>query len=283
MTGRTSWKGYLGLSLVSCPVHLTPATSGSERTSFHFLNPKTHNRVQMRAHDAESGQEIPRDQLVRGRYVVVTDDDLAAIQMESSRTIDLMRFVEAAAVDPVYRNAPYFVAPEGRIGEETFRVVHRAMRQSGKAGIGRVVLSTREHPVLLEPHERGMLLTTLRPADEVRAAAPAFADIGDGPLDKAMIELAVRIIEQKAGPFDPRELAGDRYQAALRQMVERKITGQKPAAAKTRPASGNVVNLMDALKRSLEADQAKRPAASKRRAAAKTGKPAPAKPRRKAR
>lgn len=276
MAPRPTWKGYLRLSLVSCPIRLYPATSRSERVSFHLLNPKTRNRIELRPHDPETDEELARDQLVRGyefdkgRYVVIDEKELEAIKVDSAETIDLVRFIDEKEIDPLYFATPYFVAPEGRIAEETFRVIHEAMREEGKAGVGRVVLSTREHAVMLTPRHRGMLLSTLRAADEVRDDAEYFAEIESAKVDRELVQMARQIIQQKSGPFDAATLAGDRYQAALRDLVARKIRGEKPAAASKAPAaSGNVVNLMDALKRSLAEDR-KGPAPS-RRPARRTG------------
>lgn len=266
MAARYSWKGYLKLSLVSCPVHLAPATSTRDRVSFHLLNPKTHNRIQTRTVDPETEKEVPRSELVRGyefekgRYVVVEPEELEALQIESSKTIDLIRFVKASEVEPVYFNAAYYLGPEGKMADETFRVIREAMAASGRAGIGRVVLSQREHPVLVEPYHEGLMMLTLRPAEEVREASEYFADIGAGKLDKEMVELAKKIIEQKSGRFDPDELTGDHYQDALRELVAQKIKGGKPVVPHGAAAPSNVVNLMDALRKSVagEDDEAPR-------------------------
>ncbi len=270
MAPRPTWKGYLRLSLVSCPVRLYPATTRSERVSFHLLNPKTHNRIELRPHDPATDQEIPRDQLVRGyefdkgRYVVVDDAEIEALRIESSETIDLVRFVDDEEIDPIYFATPYYIAPDGEIATETFCVIMEAMREAHKAGIGRVVLSTREHPVLLAPRRRGMLLMTLRSAEEVRDDREIFADLENVKVDQEMVEMARRIIEQKSGPFEAEELTGDRYQAALRELVAGKVHGEKPASPKAAARPTNVVNLMDALKRSLAADEGKGPAPSRK-------------------
>ncbi len=224
MPPRPIWKGYLRLSLVSCPIRLYPATSQSERISFHLLNPKTHTRVSMRPHDAETDQQLERSELVRGyefskgRYVIVTEEELDAIEIESSKTVDLTRFVDPNEVDLVYLDNPYYVAPDGKIGDETFRVIREAMARSGKAGIGRVVLTNREHPLMLRPHGKGLVMITLRPADEVRADTEYFKEISESKLDEEMVNLAVHIIEQKSGNFDPKELAGDRYRLNRRKL-----------------------------------------------------------------
>ena len=259
MAPRPIWTGYLRLSLVSCAIRLYPATSRSQRISLHLLNPKTRSRVNMHAHDAETGEELERSELVRGyefskgRYVILTENELEAIDVELSRIVDLTRFVDVSEVDLVYLDTPYYVAPDGKIGDETFRVLREAMDRSGKAGIGHVVLTNRDHPLMLRPHGRGMVMITLRPADEVRADTPYFAGISESKPDEEMVDLALRIIEQKSGRFDPKELAGDRYQKALRQLVEQKVKGEKPVISKSaEPAK--VINLMDALRRSLEAE-----------------------------
>jgi DNA end-binding protein Ku len=260
MATRPIWTGYLRLSLVSCPIRIYPATSRSERISLHLLNPKTHSRVNMRPHDAETGEELERSELVsgyessKGRYVILTENELEAIEIELSRTVDLARFVDLNEVDVVYLDTPYYVAPEGKIGDETFRVLREAMDRSGKAGIGRVVLTNRDHPLMLRPHGKGMVMITLRPAEEVRADTPYFAEISESKPDGEMVDLARRIIEQKSGHFDPKELAVDRYQEALRRLVEQKLKGEKPLLPKAEPAK--VINLMNALRRSLEAETA---------------------------
>jgi DNA end-binding protein Ku len=195
---------------------------------------------------------------------VMDDAEIEALRIESSETIDLVRFVDDAEIDPIYFATPYFIAPDGKIATETFAVIMAALRDAHKAGIGRVVLSTREHPVVLAPRRRGMLLMTLRSSEEVRDDSAIFDDLDDVKVDKEMVEMARRIIEQKSGPFDAKELTGDRYQAALRELVARKIHGEKPVSPKSAARPTNVVNLMDALKRSLAADEGKGPAPSRK-------------------
>ncbi len=269
MAARYSWKGFLKLSLVSCPVHLAPATSTRERVNFHLLNPKTHNRIQSRTVDPETEEEIPRSELVRGyefekgRYVVVPQQELDEIQIESSKTIDLVRFVKRDEVEPVYFDAAYYLGPDGKMADETFRVLREAMVETGKAGIGRVVLTQREHPVLVEPYNEGMLMLTLRAIEEVREAAEYFEDVGKGKLDKDMVAMAKHIIAQKSGRFDPAELTGDRYQEALRQLVAQKIKGEKPVIPHAEARPSNVVNLMDALRKSMAAEGGEQPAGTR--------------------
>ena len=285
MAPRPIWTGYLRLSLVSCPIRLYPATSRSERISLHLLNPKTRSRVNMRAHDAETGQELERSELVRGyefskgQYVILAENELEAFDIELSRTVDLRRFVDLSEVDVVYLDTPYYVAPDGKIGDETFKVLREAMDRSGKAGIGRVVLTNRDHPLMLRPHGKGMVMITLHPADAVRADIAYFADISESKPDEEMVDLALRIIEQRSGHFDPKELAGDRYQEVLRRLVEQKLKGEKPVLPRAaEPAK--VINLMDALRRSLEAESAEPPKPTSARAGRRATIPRVAKRRR---
>lgn len=278
MAPRSSWKGYLKLSLVSCPVRLYNATTTMNRISFHWLHKDTQNRVQMKPVDPELGL-VERADLVKGyefekdRYVIVTDEDLEAVQIESSKTIAIEKFIDAGEVDAMFLDSPYYIAPDGPVADETYRVIHEAMRRRGKAALARVVLSNRERQVVVEVRDRGLTMTTLRRAAEVRGHEEYFAEIGDDALDDEAMGLAELIIDQHAGSFDS-ESFEDRYQAALLGLVKAKVKGTAPVVAKA-PERGNVVNLMDALKRSLEERSARKPpAASKRRApAAKKAKP----------
>jgi DNA end-binding protein Ku len=276
---RPSWKGHLRLSLVTCAVHLVPATSDSERISFHMLNPKTGNRVKQQLVDAETGDVVERSDVVKGyeyekgTYVVIEDDELAKIKIESTHTIDVERFVDRAKVDSFYYNRPYFMLPDGRISEEAYAVIREAIKRTGMVGIGRLVLSAREHVVAIEPHDAGMALTTLRAPNEVRRARDAFEDLRDVKLEKEMVELASSIVKGKAGPFDPK-MFEDRYQDALRKLVEAKAHGKRPALPKADAAPRNVVNLMDALRRSVHHSASKPPAQSKSRRASHGRSPA---------
>ena len=271
MAPRSTWKGHLKLSLVSCPVRVFNAVSGSEKVSFNLLHKDTHNRIQMKPHDPELGP-VERGDLVKGyqyekdRYVVFSEEDFDKVQIESSKAIVIEKFVDAEQVDPIYFDSPYYVAPDGAVAEETFRVVQQAMREEGKVALSRVVLSNRERLIALIPRDKGFLMMTLRSADEVRDAKDYFTDITEEKAEPEMVELAERLIEQKSGAFEPSEFR-DRYQDAVIEMVKAKVKGHEPVLAKA-PERGKVINLMDALKRSLET--AKPAAESKpRRAAAK--------------
>jgi DNA end-binding protein Ku len=275
MAARATWKGYLKLSLVSCPVRLYTATTSSNRISFHLLHKETNNRVQMKPHDPEVG-EVSRADLVKGyefekdRYVVVTDEELDKIQIESTKTINIEQFVDMTEVDPLYLDSPYFMAPDGPVAEETYRVIREAMREKGKAAIARVVLARREHPVLISVRDKGFMMSTLRSAQEVRQSDEAFEDIRDDKkIDSQMLKLAEQIIDSFAAPFDPAKFE-DRYQQALLEVVQAKVKGERPVFAKA-PERGKVINLMDALKRSLDEASAtqKPPARSKPKEEAK--------------
>ena len=284
MVPRPSWKGYLRLSLVSCPVRLYPASSGAGRISFHLLHKDTLNRISTRPHDPELG-EVERSDLVKGyefekgRHVVLDQEDFDRIQIESTKTIVVERFVEEAAVDPLYLETPYYLAPDGDFAEETFGIIREAMQQEKKVALSRVVLSSREHPIAIAVRDKGFLVTTLRTADELRSPQEIFEDVEITKPDKEMLQLAVQLIRQKAGKFEP-ETFRDRYQDALREAIRAKIKGETPAIA-TAPETGRVINLMQALKRSLAevgGEPARKPPA--RSKARKPADEAPRKPKR---
>ncbi len=278
MAGRASWKGYLKLSLVSCPVKLYPATSASAgKISFNLLHKDTLNRVQQRYHDPELG-EVDRADLVKGyqfekdRYVVVTAEELDEIEIESSKTIDIDGFVDAADIDPIYLDSTYYLAPDGPIAEETFAVVLEAMRKAEKVAIARIVLSGRERLVAIQPIEDGFRLVTLRSAKEIREASTALDKLNVKLADD-MLGMAGMIIQQKPMSFDPGAFE-DRYEIALMELVKSKISGGQPVIAKA-PERGNVVNLMDALRKSIEQER-RPPAPSLAKPPAAAAKPAKA-------
>jgi DNA end-binding protein Ku len=278
MAPRSSWTGYLRLSLVSCPVRLYPATSSADRIAFNQLHKKTHNRINMKPVDPELGL-VERSDLVRGyeyedkKYVIIDDEDLAAVKIESNHTMNIEAFVEAGSIDGIYLDSPYYLAPDGAMAEETFVVLREAMRKAGKVAVARLVLSSRERVVTVGAHEKGMFVNVLRNPSEVRSTAAYFDTIPDAEPDADMLELAEKLIEQKTTTFDPKNYE-DRYEAALMAMIKEKLKGHKPIIAAA-PERGNVVNLMDALKASLS--QAKPPARSKSKAAAKPAAEEPAK------
>lgn len=267
MAPRATWKGYLKLSLVSCPVRLYPATSSSERITFNQLHKDTHNRINMKPVDPELGL-IERTDLVKGyeyedkKYVIIDEADLDSVRIESNHTMNIEAFVDADSVDVIYQDAPYYLAPDGAMAEETFVVLREALRKSGKLAIARLVLSSRERVVTIGARDNGMFVCTLRNPSEVRSTAEYFNNIPVGEPDPEMLELAEALIKQKLTKFDPKNYE-DRYEVALMKMIKEKLKGHKPIIAAA-PDRGNVVNLMDALKASL--GQSKPPAKSKTKA-----------------
>ncbi len=275
MAPRSSWKGYLKLSLVTCPVKLYPATSSNERIRFNQLHKDTHNRINMKPVDPELGI-VERSDLVKGyeyedkQYIIIDDSDLEAVRIESSHTINIESFVDEDEVDTIYEDAPYYLAPDGAMAEETFVVLREALRQSGKVAIARLVMSSRERVVTIGARDNGMFLHTLRNPAEVRASAEVFDTIPETKPDPEMLALAEALIKQKVAKFEPKNYE-DRYETALMAMIREKLKGHKPIIADV-PERGNVINLMDALKASL--GQAKPAAASKSKDEAPAKKPA---------
>ena len=265
---RPSWSGHLRLSLVSCPIYLSPATSESERIRLNQLNPATGNRISLKPVDAETGEPVERSELVRGyefergRYVTLTKEEIDGLQIESSKTLNLTQFVDRAEIAPLYLDSPYYVYPDGDHAVEAYEVIAHAMLKKKKAAIGRVVLSTREHLVAIEPYEGGMVMFTLRTADEVRQ--PEFGKLPD-KVDAEMVAMAEQIIGRLSNKFDPTGFR-DAYQDALRELVDAKVKGQKREAPHIAEETSNVVDLMAALRRSIESEGKSAPAAKPARA-----------------
>jgi DNA end-binding protein Ku len=263
MAARPSWQGHLRLSLVTCPVALYPATTEAETVRFNLINPQTGNRIRMKTVDAGTGEEVSRGDLVKGyeiaknEYVLFEKDELDAVKLESTHTIDIEKFVPRESIDRLYWDQPYHMAPNSKTGIEAFAVIREAMRQEGMVASGRLVMSTRERICALEVDD-AILLTTLRTAEEVRAVA----DINPADLpkpDPAMLDIARKIIEQQAGKFDPSEFR-DRYEDALRALIEEKRKGLLVRPQQVESRDTNVIDLMEALKRSLGAEGRQPPA-----------------------
>lgn len=269
MAPRAYWKGYLKLSLVSCPIALSPATSSSERISFRQINKKTGNRLRQQLVDevtrepvdaADKGKGYEVD---KGVYIEVEDDELEAIEVESTHTIDIDRFVPAAQIDKRFYESPYYVVPTDTVGQEAFAVIRDAMRGKGMVALGRIVLSKREHVIALEPYGKGLLGTTLRYAYEVRKPEEYFDGIQDIKVPGEMLKLAEHILDTKKGDFEPAEF-DDHYETALVELLRKKQAGFKPPKHKEVAAPRNVINLMDALRRSVEAERGAAPAQGKK-------------------
>lgn len=269
MAPRTTWKGFLRMAEVSCAVRLHRAILRVERPSLQPLNRATLNRVQMRPFDPQTGREIDRAALVRGyeiepgRFVLVEDRELAELQIESSRSVVLDRFVERAALDTAYFDTPYFLVPDGVGAQAPFAVIREAMAGERRVGLGRIVLAGCERAAIVEPRGRGMLLTTLRAAHEVRNDTSYFGVLDPTPPDRDMVALARRIIAQRAGGFDPKRDFRDRYQEALFQFVQAKLKGEKPRLPAA-PAPLPAIDLREALESSAAAAEAKPPASIRR-------------------
>jgi DNA end-binding protein Ku len=281
---RPYWKGYLKLSLVSCAVALYNASSSSERVSFNTLNRKTGNRLKQNLVDSVSGEPVDTAdrvkgyQVSKGQYVMVEDSDLEALKIESNKTIELETFVPQAEIDEIYVDSPYYLAPDDKVAEEAFAVIREAMARKKMVGIGRVVLSRRERMLMLQPRGNGMLATTLRYPYEVRQDAEYFSHIPDSKLPAEMLDIAQEIIARKASHFEPDKFT-DRYEETVVEMLRAKQAGQTFATPQV-SEPGNVVDIMEALKRSLrasggESGAARRPPAPSKKPAAAPAKAAP--------
>src|ERR1700732_1131721 len=255
MAPRANWKGFLRLSLVTCPVALYPATSESEKISFNQLNRKTGHRIKYAKVDSDTGEEVPNDDIVKGymldkdQFVEVTKEELEELALESTRTIEIDEFVEREEIDPRYLIRPYYLRPDGKVGHDAFAVIRETIREMNKVAIGRVVLTNREHIIALEPLEKGLVGTLLRYPYEVRAADEYFDEIQDVKVTKDMLHLAKHIVEQKRGAFEP-EKYENHDETPLDDLINQRRAG-KPIAPKERPKGENVVDLMEALRRSV--------------------------------
>src|SRR3954451_12414128 len=262
MAPRANWKGFLRLSLVTCPVALYPATSESEKISFNQLNRQTGHRIKYLKVDAETGDEVPNEDIVRGyqlekdQFIEVTKEELEEIALESTRTIEIDEFVDKADIDPRYLIRPYYIRPDGKVGHDAFAVIRETIREMDKVASGGVVLTNREHIIALEPMDKGLVGTLLRYPYEVRSEHEYFDEIQDVKVTKDMLDLARHIVNQKAGRFEPEKFE-DHYESALIELINQKRAG-KTIAHKPRPRGDNVVDLMDALKRSISAENAPR-------------------------
>lgn len=260
---RPTWEGHLRLSLVTCPVALYTATERSADVHFHLINPETNHRIRMQTVDADTGKPVDRSGLVRGfevsknKFILLEKEELDAVKLESTRIIDIKELVDADAIDRIYWDEPYYLAPAGKTGSEAFSVIQAAMKKQDKVALGSLVLHQRERPCALEPRDGGILLATLRTHDEIRSSAGLFGKILPKP-DAGMLQIAEKIIAQQHGKFEPSHFK-DRYEDALRELVARKKKG-KPIEAEAPEAKGdNVVDLMEALRNSLKDGKRKAP------------------------
>ena len=265
MAPRPYWKGYLKLALVSCPIALSPATSSSERISFRQVNKETGNRIRYKKVDSETDAEVSNDQIGKGyevgkgEYLIMDDDELEAVELESTHTIEIDQFVPFAQIDKRYYDQPYYIVPNDEVGVEAFAVIREAMVGKGVTALGRVVMNKRERVMALEPWGKGLLGTALHYPYEIRKAEDYFDDIPDVKIAPDMLKLAQHIVEQKEGEFQP-DLFVDHYEQALVEILKKK-QAHIPLQKAERPAAPkNVINLMDALRKSIGGDKAKAPA-----------------------
>jgi DNA end-binding protein Ku len=268
MAKRPSWSGLLKLSLVTFPIKLLSATNRADSISFHFIHPKTRNRIHMKPYDPDLG-EVERKDLVRGyeiskgKYVTVTDEDLAEIRLKSTKTIEIERFVDFTDIDPLYLDGAYYIMPDGKGALEAYAVLREAMKKEQRAAMGRLTLSYREHVVIIQPRDSGLMLHRMHDAREVERHAP-FAELGRVKVDPKMVEIVTQIIEQKDGKFEPASFR-DPYEEALVRLLKRRAHGAKPVHEAEEPEEKptNVVNLMDALRRSLSGKSPRRESAAR--------------------
>jgi DNA end-binding protein Ku len=258
---RPYWKGYLKLSLVSCPIALFPATSEREKVSFHQLNKETGNRIRYRKVDAETGNEVPQDiikgyEVGKGEYIELDPEELEAVAVHSKHTLEIEEFVPKKDIDELYLRDPYYIVPDGEVGQQAFAVIRDAIRKEGMVALGKVVFTTREHIIALEPRDKGMVGPY-----EVRQAKDYFDAIEDEKISKDMLDLAVHIVDSKKGKFEPGKFE-DEYENALKELLRKKQKGERIERPKE-PSRTNVVNLMDALRRSV-AQEKRAPASAKK-------------------
>src|SRR5258708_22349538 len=230
MAPRANWKGFLRLSLVTCPVALCPATSDSEKISFNQINRNTGHRIKYMKADADTGEEVSNDDIMKGykadtdTYIEVSKDELENMALESTRTIDIDKFVPKSDIDPRYLIRPYYLVPDGKVGHDAFAVIRETIRSMDKVAIGRVVLTNREHIIGLEPLEKGLMGTLLRNPYEVRDEKEYFDEIQDVKVTKEMLHLAKHLVNHKPAQFDPENFE-DHYEAALIDLINKKRIG----------------------------------------------------------
>jgi DNA end-binding protein Ku len=266
--GRPYWKGYLKLALVSCPIALYTASSSSERVSFRQINKKTGNRLRQQLVDEVTREPVENEdkgrgyEYAKGAYIEVDDDELDAIAVESNHTIEIDSFVPRAQIDERYLDSPYYIMPNDQVGQEAFAVIRDAMRGKGMVALARVVLAKRERVIMLQPWDKGLMGTTLRYPYELRDAKEYFDDMPNVKVAPDMLKLAEHILETKEADFDPAQFV-DHYEEAVVDMLKKKQAGLATPKGKAVEPPRNVINLMDALKKSLAADKGARPQAKK--------------------
>jgi DNA end-binding protein Ku len=254
MALRPYWSGQIRLSLVSLPVNIYAALNRSRQIALHEIYRKTGERIH---HQNVAGdKEVEREDIIKGyevekgEYVMIEPDEIAKLKVPSKKVLYIVQFVNADEIDPIYNESPYFVAPQDAKGEDAFTTIRDALRQSGKVGIGQLSIGGRERLCSIKPCGSGILLETLRYEDEIRASDPYFSDISKSPVDKEQLALAKELIKRKTTKFKPGQFH-DHYREALQELIDSKIEHRKPQAIREEKSSGKVINLMDALRKSL--------------------------------
>ena len=282
MAARPIWRGHLRLALISCPVALFNARHDRNSIKFNMINPETGNRIKMVTQDGETGAELQRGNLSKGyeisknRYLILTDEDFDSVKVESSAIMAVEKFVDAGSIDPMYYDASYYLAPDGKAGEDVYAVLREAIAKTGKVALTRVVISQRERVVALRPMGDGLMAHTLHEERDLNSADQYFEDAADLKTDPEMIDLAVQLINRQSAKYDPADFE-DRYETRLRAMIDAKIAGGALVAEPDEPpAGGNVIDLVAALRRSVAEAEAKEKPTAKSVAprAAVAGKPA---------
>ena len=257
MAQRPIWRGHLRLALVSCPIALYSANHDRGSLHFNLINPKTGNRVKMITQDAGTGDTLSRSDLVKGyeykknSYLVVDDDDFESARIESSSTVKIEKFVDAASIDPIYFDASYYLAPDGDAGQDVYVVLRDAIASTGKIALSRAVIARREHPIAIMPMGKGLVVHTLHEERDLNDYGDLFDQLPSAKPDPDMIQLATQLIDRQTGRYDPADIE-DRYETRLRAMIEAKLKGEGIEAEQAEePERGNVIDLMAALKKSL--------------------------------
>jgi DNA end-binding protein Ku len=266
MASRPIWRGHLRLALVSCPVALFNARHDRANIRFNMINPETGNRIRMVTQDSETGKELQRRDLVKGyefkkdQYLLLTEDDLDSVKVESSAVMTVEKFVDSGSIDPMYYDASYFVAPDGKAGVDVYAVLREAIAKTGKTALARVVISQRERTIALRPHSEGLMAHTLHEDRDLNSPKELFEDLAGVKTDPEMVQLATLLIQRQSGKYDSADLE-DRYETRLRAMIDAKLKGEGIDETETpEVATSNVVDLMAALKKSLGQEAAEKPA-----------------------
>jgi DNA end-binding protein Ku len=265
MALRPYWKGYLKLSLVTCPVQMMPATSENEKVRFHTLNRETQNRVVSHYVDPVTGKEVGQEDEVKGyqrgedEYIILEDDELENVALDSTKTIDISTFTPRDTIEWVWLDTPYYLSPNDPVGQEAFSVIRDAMESQDMVGISRLVITRRERAVMLEPRGKGIVLWTLRYGDEVRDEETYFEGIGDETADSDMMPLIQQLIKKQTQHWNPKMVVDPVQDRLLDIIAAKKKALKKPSKAKAKtpasaPAPSNVINIMDALKKSVAAE-----------------------------